>query len=240
MPVSLVETLGRRWRDLGDRFLNLLYPPRCVGCHRLGACFCAGCLEQIPRVEPPFCTRCGDRAAADGLCARCRISPLQIECIRSVAYFEGALREALHHFKYRGRTALAVPLGDLLAMYWMQHALPADVVVPVPLHAARLRERGYNQAALLARAMARRTGLALDEQTLVRQRATAPQVELDARQRQENVRDAFRCSGRALVGKRVLLIDDVCTTGATLEACAVALYEEGARSVQALTVARAR
>lgn len=238
MPV--VETPGRRLRDLCDRFLNLLYPPRCVGCRRPGADLCAACLEQIPRVEPPFCTRCGDRATADGLCARCRVSPLQIECIRSVAYFEGTLREALHHLKYRHRTALAGPLGDLLATYWRQHAMSADVIVPVPLHAARLRERGYNQAALLAREMARRTGLALDGRTLVRQRATAPQVELDAEQRRENVRDAFCCSGHALAGKRVLLIDDVCTTGATLEACAVALYEGGACSVQALTVARAR
>jgi ComF family protein len=112
-------------------------------------------------------------------------------------------------------------------------------VVPVPLHAARLRERGYNQAALLAREMARRVGLALDEQTLIRRRATAPQVELNARQRSENVRDAFHCSGDGLAGKQVLLVDDVCTTGATLEACAVALYEGGARSVRALTLARA-
>jgi len=118
--------------------------------------------------------------------------------------------------------------------------MPADVLVPVPLHTARLRERGYNQAALLAREMSRRVGLAVDEQTLVRQRATAPQVELDAAQRRENVRDAFHCSGNGLAGKRVLLIDDVCTTGATLEACAIALYDEGeARGVQALTLARA-
>jgi ComF family protein len=157
-----------------------------------------------------------------------------------VVYFEGALREALHQLKYRGHTALAEPLGNLMAVYWMQHTIPADVVVPVPLHAARLRERGYNQAALLARAMAQRIGLPLDERTLVRERATAPQVDLDARQRKENVHDAFRCSDRTLAGRQVLLVDDVCTTGATLEACAVALYEGGARGVQALTLARAR
>jgi len=176
---------------------------------------------------------------ADGLCARCRTLPLQIECIRSVVCFEGVLRKVVHRFKYYGRTALAVPLGDLMAAYWVQHPMPADVIVPVPLHADRLRERGYNQAALLAHEMVHRVGLVVDEQTLVRQRATAPQVELDARQRRENVRDAFRCSSNGLVGKRVLLIDDVCTTGATLEACAVVLYEGGARSVQALTLARA-
>ncbi len=150
------------------------------------------------------------------------------------------LREAVHRLKYNGCTALAEPLGDLMATYWMRNAMPSDIVVPVPLHADRLRERGYNQAALLARALARRVGLTLDEQTLVRKRATAPQVDLDAEQRQENVRDAFLCTGDRLANKRVLLIDDVCTTGATLEACAVALYQGGARSVQALTLARAR
>ena len=197
-------------------------------------------MERLPRVEPPFCARCGDQVVTDGLCARCRTSPLQIECIRAVVYFEGVLREALHQLKYRGRTVLAEPLGGLMAAYWMQHPLSADVVVPVPLHAARLRERGYNQAALLARVMARRIGLPLDERTLVRQRATASQVDLDASQRKENVRGAFSCFDRTLAGRRVLLVDDVCTTGATLEACAVALYEGGARSVQALTLARAR
>ncbi|MCK4314155.1 MAG: ComF family protein [Anaerolineae bacterium] len=157
-----------------------------------------------------------------------------------MVYSEGTLREAIHWLKYRGRTALAGPLGGLMVAYWMQHPMPADVVVPVPLHTARLRERGYNQAALLAHEMARRVGLVVDEQALVRWRITAPQVKLDARRREENVRDAFRCSGDALTGKQVLLIDDVCTTGSTLEACAVALYEGGARGVQALTLAHAR
>ena len=174
------------------------------------------------------------------LCARCQTAPLQIERIRSVVYFEGALRKAMHGLKYRGRAVLAEPMGELMAAYWMQHSMPADLMVPVPLHADRLRERGYNQAALLAREMARRARLVVEEQALVRQRATASQVKLDARQRKENVRDAFHCSGNSLTGKRVLLIDDVCTTGATLEACAVALYAGGARGVQALTLARAR
>ncbi len=240
MPVSIIETIGLRWCDFRNQFLDLLFPPHCIGCHQVGAWLCADCLAQVPRVEPPFCARCGDVVVADGLCARCRTAPLRIECIRSVVYSEGTLREAIHWLKYRGRTALAGPLGGLMVTYWMQHPMPADVVVPVPLHTARLRERGYNQAALLAHEMARRVGLVVDEQALVRWRITAPQVKLDARRREENVHDAFRCSGDALTGKQVLLIDDVCTTGSTLEACAVALYEGGARGVQALTLAHAR
>ncbi len=240
MSVSaLIETIGLQWRDFRGQLLDLLFPPRCVGCHRIGAWLCPECLSQIPRVEPPFCARCGDKVAADDLCARCRTSPLQIERIRAAVYFEGALREAIHHLKYKGHTALVKPLGNLMATHWQQHPMPADVVVPVPLHATRLHERGYNQAALLARELAQQAGLTLDEKTLVRKRATAPQVKLSARERRKNVHDAFCCCNDELARKRVLLIDDVCTTGATLEACAIALHESGVRSVQALTLARA-
>jgi len=201
---------------------------------------CEECQGQIAYVEPPFCARCGNTVFTTDLCPRCQTNPLQIDRIRSVVYFEGVLREALHHFKYDQLTALARPLGDLLATYWRQHPMPVDVIVPVPLHKTRLRERGYNQAALLAREMARQVGVAVDERTLLRQRSTAPQVELDITQRKKNVQGAFRCSSDALAGQRVLLIDDVCTTGATLEACAVAAREGGAHTVWALTLARAR
>ena len=242
MSVSVIETVGLHWCAFRSRFLDFLFPPRCVGCRRVGTWLCAECLGKIPRVEPPFCSRCGGavQAKAHGLCVRCRTSPLRIDCTRSVVYFEGVLREAVHQFKYNGRTVLAEPLGELMAAYLLQHPMPADVLVPVPLHPARLRGRGYNQAALLANEIGQQAGLAVDEQTLIRRRATAPQVELNAEQRRENVRAAFHCLGSRLVGQRVLLIDDVCTTGATLEACAIALEEEGgARSVQAMTLARA-
>jgi ComF family protein len=238
--VSFIETVGIRYCDLRSQFVNLLFPPRCVGCGGVGAWLCGECISQIPRVESPVCPRCGSAVLAEGLCSRCRTSPLQIDAIRSVVLLDGVLRHAVHLLKYEGRTVLAQPLGEVMAAYWLEHRMPADVVVPVALHPDRFRERGYNQSTLLAREMARRVGLAVDEQTLIRRRATAPQVTLDARHRRENVRDAFACSGDALVGKHVLLVDDVCTTGATLEACAIAVRDQGgARTVRALTLARA-
>lgn len=209
----------------------------------MGAWLCDDCLAQIPRVLPPLCVCCGRALPPDEtamLCARCQDQPLQITQIRTAVYFEGVVRKAVHRFKYNGLTALSEPLGELMASYWIEHPVPVDVVVPVPLHIARLRERGYNQATLLARELAARVNLIVDDRLLKRQRATAPQVELNARQRMENVRDAFRCvSKSAIDGKRVLLIDDVCTTGSTLEACAVALRAGGAHVVRALTLARA-
>ncbi len=174
------------------------------------------------------------------ICAPCRRRPVQVERMRSVFYFEGAVGQAIHRFKYDGVTALAQPLGRLLAEYWLTHPLQSDMIVPVPLHSTRLRKRGFNQAALLAQEVSTRISLAMDDTTLVRHRATAAQVGLDVEQRRVNVRQAFRCTSGRLAKKHVLLIDDVCTTGSTLEACAVALQEGGAESVQALTLARAR
>lgn len=238
--MAVVEAIGLRWSALYRQFLNLLFPPRCLGCRGPGLWLCQACLDQVPRVEPSCCSICGGQAGSDGLCSRCRTEPLHIERIRSVLYFEGVLREAVHHLKYRGCVELAQPLGQLMAEYLKEHPMLCDVVVPVPLHVTRLRERGYNQAALLAYAMARHNGLVVDERALVRERATASQVTLNAEERKLNVKDAFRCPDAGVVGKKVLLVDDVCTTGATLEACATALYEAGAQSVQALTLARAR
>ena len=195
----------------------------------------------MPRVMPPFCTRCGGTLPHDQsrLCPRCRTHRPRIDCIRSVFLFQGTLREAVHRFKYDGLTVLATPLGGLMAAYLREHPLPADVLVPVPLHPARVRERGYNQSALLVQAMARDGSVPVDMRSLVRRRATVPQVGLGAGERAKNVAGAFFCTGNALAGNDVLLVDDVCTTGATLEACAAAVREAGARSVRALTLARA-
>lgn len=221
--------------------LDLLFPPRCVGCREVGSYLCAQCLHEFELVEPPLCPRCGRPVTTSGrLCSLCQRHPPQIDGIRSVAYFDGILREAIHRFKYYGLQDLAIPLGGLMGDYWEKRSLPAEIIVPVPLHKDRLRERGYNQAALLARELGKSVGLPVSENSLVRVRATRPQVELNAQERRENVSDAFRCANAELKGKQVLLIDDVCTTGSTLEACSIALRQVGARSVWAFTLARAR
>jgi len=135
---------------------------------------------------------------------------------------------------------LATPLGRLISDYWLTHPLQSDMIVPVPLHRRRLRQRGFNQAALLAYELSAEVDLPVDHTTLVRHRATASQVGLDFEQRRSNVQDAFECTTGRLAERHVLLIDDVYTTGSTLEACAVALHAGGVRSVRALTLARAR
>jgi len=225
---------------LANAFLDLIYPPTCGGCRRAGARFCQRCLAQVQWLDGgPTCSRCG-RPDPDGeLCPQCRRSPPELDALRSAAFFTGPLREAVHAFKYTGRTDLAEPLAGLMATFWQRAPLPADVVVPVPLHPARERERGFNQAASLARAFAAQVGLPLAAGGLVRVRDTPPQVGLNAQERQANVRGAFRAGPEPLPGRRLLIIDDVCTTGATLEACAAALLAAGCDAVYALTLARA-
>jgi ComF family protein len=126
-----------------------------------------------------------------------------------------------------------------MAAQWEQCAVKVDLVAPVPLHANRLRQRGYNQAALLANELEQHTGLPLRKDLMVRVRPTPPQMRLDARARRRNVHGAFICPDELVEGRRVLVVDDVCTTGATLEACANALREKGATAIWALTAARA-
>lgn len=188
------------------------------------------------------------------MCDSCRQAPLAIDGIRSVLRFEGSTRQVIHRFKYGNRPVLATPLAGLMAEYWREQPLPTDVIVPVPLHVARQRQRGYNQAHLLANALGHHIGLPVSGDVLWRVRPTPAQVGLSMAERRANVRGAFasldtaNAQGSSIIGvnpvhpirgHRVLVVDDVCTTGATLEACSLALRAAGAASVWGLTVARA-
>ncbi|PWH16402.1 MAG: hypothetical protein DDG58_09585 [Ardenticatenia bacterium] len=177
------------------------------------------------------------------LCDSCTQDPPEIDGVRSAVLFEGGARQAVHQLKYAGYTVLATPLAQLMAQCWQAAPLPVDVWTAVPLHVARQRERGYNQSYLLGREFARLVGLLEMSGTLRRVRATKAQVGLGAVERRANVAGAFAYEPprgkQGVQGQRVLLIDDVCTTVATLEACAIALKRAGAISVWGFTLARA-
>ncbi len=225
-------------RQLKTSLLDLLFPLRCLDCGSEGSLLCETCRQKLPRIKQPFCQRCGTPLSGGKLCPACVSHPLTMDGIRSVLLFGGTVRQAVHQFKYKHITAMAAPLGQLGAEFLRTYPLPGEVLMPVPLHPRRLRERGYNQAALLATEIGKLSSLPVVEGALLRQRDTVTQARAaSAAERRRNVRDAF-ASQRELHGERVLLIDDVCTTGATLDACAAALKAAGAGSVWGLTVAR--
>lgn len=220
--------------------LDLLFPPQCVNCRAAGAYLCAACLVEVQRFTTPVCVRCGRPLSLPQGCSDCfRIGPF-LDGVRSAAYFDGPLRTAIHALKYENITALSSTLGALMADAWDAFHPPADIIVPVPLHAQRFRERGYNQSELLARELGRRIGLPVMANVLVRCRPTAQQTALNVEERQRNVANAFETHTGNIAGQAVLLVDDVCTTAATLRACAKALNAAGTASIWALTLARAR
>ncbi|MEO8257398.1 MAG: ComF family protein [Acidobacteriota bacterium] len=227
-----------------DALVAVVLAPACAACgqpldHPTGGPVCAGCWQSILPLTPPLCDRCGDplpgwRDTRDW-CARCRRGRPSIDRARAIGAYDGALRAIVHAFKYDGRRSLARGLAALMHRRAAGLLVGVSYVVPVPLHPSRRRQRGFNQAADLARYLDLPVRHALR-----RVRATPTQTGLPAARRHRNVRDAFAATraARGLDGAVVVLVDDVSTTGATLEACARALKAAGAGEVRALTAAR--
>lgn len=232
--------------------LDLVFPAICPVCEtRLGAGrrdpLCGACWAAIVRLTPPWCERCGlpfptfaprDAFVSAGLCQACAIETPGFAWARAAAAYEGVVRDALHALKFGGRRAMARPLGDLI-VETLGDAVTTEIeaLVPVPLAAGRERDRGFNQAALLAERLGRRLAVPVESGWLRRTRATAPQTELSAGERHANVRGAFSASP-AVTGRAVAVVDDVLTTGATASECARALRAAGARCVGVISVAR--
>lgn len=229
------EWLERAWTTAAA----LLWPARCLGCGRRDAPFCPACWAALPRLRPPLCPRCSRPQPGGAVCAECRQREPALLAVRAACSYRGAVAVAVRHLKYRQERYLVAALGQLLVGCLAARPLAVDALVPVPLDARRARWRGFNQSALLAAEVARALDRPLLDAALRRQRPTRPQVGLSARERRANVRDAFACTERtAVAGRRLLLVDDVMTTGATLEACAAALHGAGAAAVYGLVVAR--
>ena len=243
MQITLKNVLNQVTRSA----LDLLLPMRCLGCGKEGGLLCPPCIAALPRLEPPFCDICADLGVS-GICRDCRErlgSSSQgikgkegLAGVRAPYLMQGAARQTIHQFKYRNVRVAAPLLGRLLADYLSANPIPGDVLVPVPLHPRKLRERGYNQAGLLAREVSKLTGLPVAEKLLYRTRNTPPQARTSGRQqRVENMEGVFTCPTDA-TGMSLIVVDDVSTTGSTLAACAAALKETGALSVWGLTFAK--
>lgn len=219
--------------------LDFLFPQYCVGCGKEGDFLCYSCHQSLSRITPPLCPKCGRPQPSGILCPDCISWPAEIDGIRSPFRFDGVMRQAIHQLKYRNLRALVKPLAKLLWDYLTTNPVPAEVLVPVPLHQKRLRERGYNQSGLLAQELGKLTNLPVVNDCLIRQQHAPPQARTSTvEERRSNIANAFTCRNHRLRDTQVLLIDDVSTSGATLNACAAALKASGTTSVWGLAMAR--
>jgi ComF family protein len=255
-------SLSRSLRAWATAALDLVFPALCPVCtatlaERRRDPLCGACWDRIARITPPCCDRCGLpwRASAPpigvaaltppptptvltpSLCGACRIEPPGWDWARAGAQYEGVVRDAIHALKFRGKRALARPLAQLIGEQWPPLARDVAALVPVPLGRPRERERGFNQAALLAERLAPGLGVAVRPRWLARLRDTQPQSDLGAAERRANVRGAFEARPE-VAGRHVVVVDDVLTTGATVAECARALRAAGAARIGVVAVAR--
>ena len=235
-------------KAFAEAALSLLYPPHCAVCDAetsAGRYLCARCAGRARRIKAPFCEKCSQPfdGAIDGAftCANCGDRAYEFACAVSCYLSRDVVRDFIHRFKYEGHYYLRHQLSEWLAATLEDPRISvrkADFLVPVPLHAARFREREFNQAEVLARLLSRRAGVGVLK-CLERTRYTTTQTRLDRFERMENLRGAFRVRQTAAVqGRHLLLVDDVLTTGSTVDECARVLRTAGAVSVRVVTVAR--
>jgi ComF family protein len=228
---------------------DFLFPPLCHICRSFISDagelhICSSCREQLSYLASPQCPRCGipfSGVGDDHSCGACQTHPPHFDHARAHLLYEGAGRDLIHSFKYTYKTHLRRPLGLLLleGLEGFLRSQYADLLIPVPLHRSRLRSRGFNQAQLLCTVVSERLSIPILPDGLIRTRPTQPQVELSAAERRNNVKGAFAVRHPAQVaGKSILLLDDVMTTGSTVNECAGELKKSGATLVTVITVAR--
>ncbi len=221
----------------------MLYPPHCPICQRVpeAGLICRQCEQTLRYIDDVYCLKCGKLLtdARQEYCADCLRKHHRFREGRSLLVYEGAVRQSLYRLKYADRREYARFYGDRMASHmgdWIRRR-GITRIVPVPLHPKRQRERGYNQAEELARRLGRDLDLPVDPYLLIRRKNTAPQKNLTDRQRLENLRGAFEAAGSVPAGEKILLLDDIYTTGATLDGAAEALQKRGISEVYFLTAA---
>ena len=217
--------------------LDIIFPRACAGCGREGGYLCNECEAAIPRLEPPQCSLCS-APSRTSLCPWCKAANQPFNGITAPYQWTGIVKELVYSLKYRNVRASAPRLAELMSAHFMERSISADVIVPVPLHPSRERERGYNQSELLAQGISKSIGIPMTVGALARVRNTPPQVSMATpEERRRNVIGAFECV-EDVVGRRVLLVDDVVTTGATVAECSAQLRKAGATSIWILSLGR--
>ena len=223
------------------KFIDFIFPPHCAGCDLLGDRFCTSCSDRVRIIDKNLCQKCGEPIINNSLhdSMICDQQLRDLIMIRAYALYEPPISYAIQKLKYDRDMGIAEVLANFLVELYNNNKMEIDMVIPVPLSPRRLKERGYNQADLLARPFSMIINKPLIKQSLRRSRDTRSQVGLDRQERSSNVAEAFVANPNLVQGKNIVLIDDVSTTGATLEACAAALKSVGANDIVGLSLARA-
>ncbi len=219
--------------------LDLLFPPACGGCGKLGTRWCDDCNSQMIFLPQPICDICGEPAIQKGICERCKKQNPGYEMLRSCFVYTEPVRTALLKMKYHQQLGLGEVLSSYMAIYLQKCEWELDCIIPIPLSEQRFKERGYNQVNVIAHPLSLMIGWKYLPGALKRIRHTTSQVGLSGGERRKNVQGAFQANPKLAAGKNILLIDDIATTGATIEAASIALRAAGAKNVRALTFARA-
>ena len=205
----------------------------------MGWRWCLDCQARVPRIQQPYCAKCGIPTRGSDLCEKCSSNPPAYRMMRSWAVFDSPIQNGLHTMKYRRN----IGLGESIAMQMLDFVRSLnwqmDLLIPVPLGKKRIKERGYNQIALVAQPLAYQLEIRYEPGALWKTRETRSQVGLTVSQRSENVQDAYQADSKVVNDKSILIMDDVATTGSTISACTAALRSAGAREVYVLTIARA-
>ena len=239
------------WSSILTGLTDIIFPRNCILCRRYHPAtahdpLCPPCREAVPWNKPPFCVRCSrhlDSLTEESLCPSCRAHPPHFDEGWALVNYDGPVRDLLLRFKFHDKTSIRLTFTTILKEFIARYTLrfpDAAMVIPMPLHPTRLRERGYNQAALLGACMAQELNLPLMENTLQRQRHTLRQSELPAKDRWTNISGAFTINpvfAADIVGREVLLVDDILTTGATASEAAKTLKDAGASRVIIITLA---
>lgn len=228
----------RLYRGLWE-FIDVVYPPECGGCELKGTKWCSACHSEIKKLSFPICKICGAEFNLENEpCPGCTNNTPQYTSLRSFGYFDGSLRNAIHKLKYRKDIGLGLVFAEMLKNLMSYYSIEINLVLPVPLSKARFRQRGYNQAAIIAYPFSISSDLSYSAKALFRTRETRTQIDLSREARKLNVKNAFWANEKIVNNKTILLIDDVVTTGSTLNSCATALFTAGANQVHCMTVAR--
>ena len=218
--------------------LDIMFPPVCGGCDKVGSRWCAECQQSVKILGGTLCEVCGLPQDTADICKTCRADRPHFRALRAWAVYEDPVKKALHKLKYRRDMALGDALAAHMAYFVKGLDWHVDVIVPIPLGRQRYKERGYNQVGMIAKPLALALDIEFAPKALMRRKETRTQVGLTKQERRENVHEAFQ-AGTGVRGKNILVLDDVSTTGSTLSSSAEALFSSGAKDVFALTVARA-